>query len=141
MDGKPDLHRGVVFRAEHDRSYPFWGNDEPPRSKLCLVFNADPVRPGDDVHYFLATSKVAKYRESPSILSDVLILPPASYPFFPQETLIDFRNLCVVALEKLVTKRLRVRGTINAEDVRRCEDVAAKARILDNRHKRLLGLR
>ncbi|HXH95429.1 MAG TPA: hypothetical protein VNN25_27885 [Thermoanaerobaculia bacterium] len=134
------LHRGVIFRAEHDDSYPFWGDNEPPRSKLCLVFNADPVQEGD-VHYFLATSKVDRYRESPSILSDVLILPPASYPFFPRETLIDFRRLCVVSIEKLVTKRLTLRGVLSDEDIRRCEDVAAKARILDNRHKRLLRLR
>jgi len=136
----PDLHRGVIFRAEHDDSYPFWGDNEP-RSKLCLVFNADPVLEGDDVHYFLATSKIAKHRESPSILSDVLILSPASYPFFPLETLIDFRSLCVVSVEKLVTTRLTLRGVISPEDIRRCEDVAAKARILDNRHKRLLRLR
>jgi len=79
------LHRGVIFRAEHDDSYPFWGDNEPPRSKLCLVFNADPVQEGD-VHYFLATSKVDRYRESPSILSDVLILPPASYTSFSIDT-------------------------------------------------------
>ena len=138
--GIPTLHRGVIFRAEHDDSYPFWGDNEA-RSKLCLVFNAEPVREDDDVHYFLATSKITKHRESPSILSDVLILPPASYPFFPLETLIDFRSLCVVSIEKLVTKKLTLRGVLNAEDVRRCEEVAAKARILDNRHKRLLKLR
>jgi hypothetical protein len=113
----PVLHRGVIFRAEHDDSYPFWGDNEA-RSKLCLVFNADPVREGDDVHYFLATSKIARHRESPSILSDVLILPPDSYPFFPLETLIDFRSLCVVSIEKLVTKKLTLRGVLNAEDVR-----------------------
>ncbi len=138
--GIPTLNRGVIFRAEHDDSYPFWGDNQA-RSKLCLVFNAEPVGEGEDVHYFLATSKIARHRESPSILSDVLILPPASYPFFPLETLIDFRSLCVVPVDKLMTKRLTLRGVLSPEDIRRCEDVAAKARILDNRHKRLLGLR
>jgi hypothetical protein len=77
----PTLRRGMVFRAEHDDTYDFWGDDQPPRSKLCLVFNAEPVSGGGEVHYFLSTSKVAKLRETPSILSDVLILPAGRTTF------------------------------------------------------------
>lgn len=135
------LSRGIVFRAEHDSTYEFWGNDQPPRSKLCLAFNADPVSDGGDVHYFLTTSKVTRYRETPSILSDVLILPPGSYDFFPDETLLDFRRLCVVSFSKLVTHRMTIKGTIGEEDIRRCADIASTARILETSAKKLLRLR
>lgn len=135
------LYRGTVFRAEHDSTYDFWGSEQPPRSKLCLVFNADPVSDGDEVQYFLTTSKVTKYRETPSILSDVLILPPASYDFFPDETLLDFRHLCVVPFAKLATHRISIKGKISEEDVRRCAEIISKARLLENRAKKLLRLR
>jgi hypothetical protein len=55
------LYRGMVFRAEHDSTYDFWGGEQP-RNKLCLVFNAAPVSEGEDVHYFLTTLQgIAKH--------------------------------------------------------------------------------
>jgi len=94
----PVLHRGVVFSAEHDNTYTFWHDDDP-QKKYCSVFNAEPLSDDGDVHYFLATSNVSRYRESPSLLSDVLILPLGSYEFFDRETVLDFRELCIVPLQ------------------------------------------
>jgi hypothetical protein len=137
----PSLTRGTVFRAEHDDSFEFWTAGEPPRSKLCLVFNVTSPAGAEDVHYFLTTSKVSVYRENPSILSDTFIIPAGQYEFFPEETLIDFRTLCFAPLDKLKSKRLRVLGKISEADVLACAKVAGAARILENRSKRLLGLR
>jgi len=136
----PVLRRGTVFRAEHDDSFAFWESGDP-RWKLCLVFNVTPPDNADDVYYFLATSKVSKYRENPSILSDTLILPAGAYPFFPEETLLDFRTLCIVSLDKLMGKGMKVVGELNAADLRKCEEIAGTARILENRAKKLIGLR
>ena len=136
----PVLRRGIVFRAEHDDSFGFWVS-EGSRSKLCVVFNAKEPEVNDDVHYFLATSKVARYRENPTLLSDVLILPAGLYACFPEETLIDFRELCVVPFRKLVAKNLTVAGVLSDDHVRECEKVVGSARILENRAKKLLGLR
>lgn len=129
-----------MFRAEHDDSFDFWKSSEP-RWKLCLVFNAVPPSAPDDIHYFLTTSKVASFRERPSLLSDVLILPAGTYPFFPQETLIDFRSLHVVPFPKLLSKGLRVLGELTPSDIAACESTAGTARTLENRWKKLLRLR
>lgn len=139
MPGTPDLPRGCVFRAEHDSSYEFWKSDEP-RWKRCLAFNAVPPAAADDVHYFIATSKLTYFRENPHFLSDILIFPANAYPFFPEETAIDFRDLRVVALAKLQSKGLRILGHITPQDVARCETVVRTARLLQNRAKRLLGV-
>jgi hypothetical protein len=136
----PQLVRGTVFRAEHDDSFEFW-NSSDPRSKLCLTFNLTPPTAGGDVHYFLATSKVSSYRENPSILSDTFIISPGRYAFFPDETLIDFRTLCVVPMDKLIGKRLEVKGELSKEDLAATEKIVGVARILENRAKKLLGLR
>jgi hypothetical protein len=88
----PALPRGTVFRAEHDSSYLLWQSDEP--RSIAVAFNLTlPSAAGDAVHYFLATSKVARFRENPTILDEVAIFAAGSYPFFPEETAIDFR-LC-----------------------------------------------
>lgn len=136
----PTLRRGVIFRAEHDASFDFWGS-EAPRWKLGLAFNAEPPTPSEDVLYFLATSKVSKFRETPSILSDTLIFPVGAYSFFPDETLIDFRTLCAAPLYKLLRKGLSVKGELTAADIQKCVEVVSAARILPNRAKKLLGLR
>jgi hypothetical protein len=135
------LRRGMVFRAQHDDTFAFWGTDQPPRSKLGLVFNASPVSDGSDVQYFLTTTKVGRFRETPSILTDVLIVPAGTYPFWPEETLIDFRHLCIVAYAKLVAHHMTLKGAITDDHLRECEEIVAKARLLENRAKKLLALR
>jgi hypothetical protein len=136
----PTLQRGTVFRAEHDDSFDFWRSPEP-RNKIALVFNATPVDAAADVHYFLATSKVMRYRENPAVLSDTLIFPAGTYPFFTEETLLDFSTLCTVPYAKLLGKGLQVLGSLTADDVARCARAIGAARVLENRAKRLLGLR
>lgn len=138
MSTTPALRRGAVFLAEHDNSYPFW--DGPPRKKLCLVFNVEPVSHGD-VHYFFATSKVWKYRAMPSIMTDVRVLPQGSYDFFPEETLLDFRYLHIVPLMKLKTHNMTIKGRLTDDDIYECAKTAAAARILGRPDKRLLALR
>lgn len=81
------------------------------------------------------------YRENPSILSDTIIIDAGAYDFFPQETLVDFRTLCVVPLEKLMSKGLKVVGELDPSDIAACEKTIGSARILENRAKKLLGLR
>jgi hypothetical protein len=136
----PTLQRGTVFRAEHDDSFDFWRSPEP-RNKIALVFNRNPVGSSDDVHYFLATSKVSKYRENPAVLGDTLIFAAGSYPFFTEETLLDFTNLCTVPYTKLLGKGLQVLGALTDADVARCANTIALARVLENRAKKLLRLR
>jgi hypothetical protein len=136
----PDLLRGTVFRAEHDDSFEFWRSPAP-RNKIGLVFNVNRVDAPGDVHYFLATSKVSKYRENPAVLSDTLIFPAGTYPFFTEETLLDFTSLCTVPYAKLLEKGLLVLGSLTAADVARCAKTIGAARILENRAKKLLGLR
>ena len=133
------LGRGAVFGASHDASYDFWVSGEP-KWKMCLAFNVNPPAANDDVHYFIATSNVGFFRENPHLLSDVLILPARAYPFFPEETVLDFRDLCVVPLAKLQAKGLKLLGKLNESDVTRCENTIRSARILGNREKRRLAL-
>jgi hypothetical protein len=121
MTGTPEaLYRGCVFRAEHDSSYDFW-NSPDPRWKLCLAFNATTPGEADDVHYFIATSQVNYFRENPHLLSDVLIIQPNEYKFFPAETAIDFRDLRVVPWTKLQSKGLRILGYLTDEGPRSVE--------------------
>lgn len=136
----PTLQRGRVFGAHHDSSYEFWQKSEPPRWKLCLAFNSEAPDAQGDVYYFIATSKVTYFRENPQLLSDVLILAKGSYPFFPEETAIDFRDLRSVPIVKLLSKGLRVLGDLSVDDIRKCETVIKGARLLDNRSKRRLAL-
>jgi|ERR1051325_2732192 hypothetical protein len=138
----PTLHRGTVFRAEHDNTYEFWGSGAP-RSKYGVVFNAAPVagESNEEVLYFLCTSKVSKLREKPAVLSDVMILPAGEYTFFPDETAIDCRSLCAVPLAKLVQHHMKIVGELTPAHIRQCEETVAKARILEFRAKKLLGLR
>ena len=131
------LDRGTVFRAIHDSSYAFWHDDEPPRAKFCVVFNVNPVSHGD-VHYFMTSSRIWKYQD---VLSDVLIIPPGTYDFFPEETLIDVRYLCIVPLAKLMTKNMEIKGPLTVDDVYRCAEIAANAKALVRPDKKLLGLR
>jgi len=134
------LRRGCVFGADHDTSFDFWVED--PKWKRCLLFNLLPPAENDDAHYFLATASGVNYfRENPLLLSDVLILPASSYSFFPRETAIDFRNLCVAPMRKLRHMNLRELGELRAGDVARCAEIAGKAMQLTNRSKKLLGLR
>jgi len=133
------LERGSVFGAEHDSSYDFWKSGDP-RWKRCLAFNASATDAAGDVEYFIATSKLTYFRENPHMLSEVLILPPNSYPFFPEETAIDFRQLCIVSLGKLQSNGLRVIGHLTSDDIRRCEERIRAARLLPNRDRRRLGL-
>lgn len=133
------LPRGCVFRAEHDASYDFWNSDDP-RWKRCLAFNSTPPEPAGDVHYFVATSQINYFRENPHLLSEVLILQPNRYRFFPEETAIDFRDLRIVSLEKLQLKGLRILGNLTPEDVQRCESIIRTARLLSNRDRRRLAL-
>jgi hypothetical protein len=133
------LRRGSIFRAEHDSSYAFWQSTEP-RWKLCLAFGAAPADPTGDVHYFIATSKVNYFRENPQLLSEVLILPPASYPFFPEETAVDLRELRIVPFMKLQANGLEVLGHLTPEDILRCESIVRAGRLLSNRDRRLLKL-
>lgn len=77
-----ELRRGCVFGADHDASLQFWVSD--PKCKRCLLFNAVPPTDAENAHYFIATaSGVDYFRENGHLLSDVLILPANSYPFFP----------------------------------------------------------
>ncbi|MBV9497213.1 MAG: hypothetical protein JOZ54_23460 [Acidobacteria bacterium] len=136
----PTLHRGIVFRAEHDSTFESWGSEEP-RAKFCVVFNAEPAIGDADVHYFMCTSKVARLRETPSLHSDILFLEAGAYACFSLETAIDFRTLYVVPLPKLISHRMKIVGELTPADVRRCEEIVATARVLEGRAKKLLGLR
>lgn len=133
------LQRGSVFGAQHDSSYDFWASSDP-RWKLCVVFNTTPPAASDDVQYFIATSQVNYFRENALLASEVLILPPGSYPFFPEETAIDFRDLRIVPRPKLESKGLKVLGDLSAHDIQRCEAIIRAARLLENRAKRRLAL-
>ena len=133
------LQRGCVFRAEHDASYEFWKSADA-RWKLCLTFNSTPPEITGDVYYFIATSKLAYFRENPHLLSEVLIFPPNTYSFFPEETAIDFRDLRIVPFAKLQAKGLRILGQLTATDTQRCEMTIRAARLLPNRDRRRLNL-
>jgi len=133
------LRRGSIFRAEHDSSFEFWKSAEP-RWKLCLAFNSIPPATDGDVHYFIATSKIAYFRENPHLLSEVLLFPPNAYDFFPEETAIDFRELRIVPFAKLESKGLRILGQLTAVDIERCESAIRTARVLSNRDRRRLDL-
>ncbi|HEV7573479.1 MAG TPA: hypothetical protein VGQ21_18430 [Thermoanaerobaculia bacterium] len=133
------LQRGCVFRAEHDASYEFWKSPDA-RWKLCLAFNSIPADTTSDVHYFIATSKLTYFRENPHLLSEVLIVPPNLYSFFPEETAIDFRDLHVVPFSKLQSNGLRVLGHLTPGDIQRCEATIRAARLLSNRDRRRLNL-
>jgi hypothetical protein len=85
MVAAPTLPRGTVFGADHDDTYEFW-NSPDPSWKRCLAFNVTPPTVTDEVHYFIATSQVNAFRENPQLLSDILVFPANSYPFFPKET-------------------------------------------------------
>jgi hypothetical protein len=133
------LPRGSVFGAQHDSSYDFWASGDP-RWKLCVAFNAVPPAAADDVHYFIATSQVNYFRENPQLESEVLILAPGSYSFFPEETAIDFRDLRIVPRAKLNSKGLKILGSLSEDDVRKCEAIIRGTRLLENRSKRRLAL-
>jgi hypothetical protein len=133
------LHRGCVFRAEHDSSYEFWKSADA-RWKLCLTFNATPPDATGDVHYFIATSKLTYFRENPHLLSEVLIFQPNTYSFFSEETAIDLRDLHIVPFVKLQSNGLRIVGELSAADVGRCEAAIRVARLLPNRDRRRLNL-
>ena len=133
------LQRGTVFGAQHDDTYDWWQSEEP-KWKWCLVFNAKPLQPDEDVLYFVATSQLTYFRENPNLLTDILILAAGTYPFFPVETAIDFRDLRMVPLAKLLEKGLRIAGLLSAADVARCESIVRQARLLENRAKRDLAL-
>lgn len=140
MGAAEELRRGCVFGADHDTSFNFWVAD--PKWKRCLLFNLSPPGNSDEAHYFIATaSGVHYFREHEHLLSDVLIFPAGAYPFFPKETAIDFRELCVVPVKKLRQKNLRLLGHLSVADVQRCATTASSARILETRDKKLLGLR
>lgn len=135
-----ELRRGCVFGADHDTTLEFWVSD--PKWKRCLLFNLAPPQESGDAHYFIATaSGVHYFLENSNLLSDVLILPANAYPFFPKETALDFRELCVVPMKKLREMNLRVLGHLSADDVAKCEVAANSAAQLVNEDKRLLGLR
>src|SRR5438105_2874652 len=133
------LQRGCVFRSEHDPSYEFWKSADA-RWKLCLTFNSAPAEVTDDVHYFIATSKLTYFRENPHLLSEVLILPANTYSFFPDETAIDFRDLYIVPFAKLQSSGLRILGQLTAADIERCEAIIRTARLLSNHDRRRLDL-
>jgi hypothetical protein len=133
------LQRGCVFRAEHDESYEFWKSADA-RWKLCLTFNSTPPAATDDVHYFLATSKLTYFLENPHLLSEVVIFPPNTYSFFPEETAIDFRDLLIVPFVKLQSKGLHILGKLTSADSERCEATIRAARLLSNRDRRRLNL-
>jgi hypothetical protein len=133
------LRRGSIFRAEHDSSYAFWKSGGA-RWKLCLSFGSAPVEAAGDVHYFSSTSKVNYFRENPHLHSEVLILKPGVYSFFPEETAIDFRELRIVPMAKLQANGLEVLGHLTVEDIQRCESIIRAGRLLSNRDRRLLDL-
>jgi len=133
------MRRGTVFRAVHDEDYEFWVRDEP-RSKFCIVFNLTPPSEGDDVHYFITTKDVTRYRETPLLLSECVILAKGTYPFFELETAIQLDSLCVVPYRRLRTKRLKYLGELSPHDIARCEDVIRASRVLLPRDRKLLGL-
>jgi hypothetical protein len=135
----PELVRGCVFGAEHDRSFDFWASGES-RWKLCVAFNATPPAADDDVHYFMATSQVNFFRERTQLAAEAVIFPANSYPFFPVETVLDFRDLRIAPKAKLQAKGLRVLGHLSDEDISRCVTTIRAARLLENRAKRRLGL-
>jgi hypothetical protein len=141
MGALDELRRGCVFGAVHDPTYPFWRSDEV-KWKRCLMFNLTPPTESDDAHYFIATaSGVHFFRENPHLLSDVLLFPAGSYPFFPEETAVDFRELCIIPIRKLQQNSLRPLGHLSAEDIERCVMTAKAARQLAFRELKLLGLR
>lgn len=139
MSQVPRVERGVIFGAEHDSSFEFWLSGSP-RWKLCLAFNAVPPSLPDDVLYFIATSGVGFFHENPQLADDALILKPDTYSFFPRETALDFRELCVVPFTKLLNKQFKILGSLSDSDVRRCEQRIRSARQLEPRMKRKLGL-
>ena len=135
-----ELRRGCVFGADHDTTLEFWVAD--PKWKRCLLFNASPPGEADNAHYFFATaSGVGFFQQHTNLMSDVLILPANSYPFFPKETALDFREVHVVPMKKLREMNLRVLGHLSAADIARCEVGANSACQLVNDDKRMLALR
>lgn len=130
----PQIARGVVFGVEHDSSYEFWVSGES-RWKLCVAFNVKPPKLDEDVLYFICTSNAGFFREHPHFLSDVVLFPAKSYQFFPDETVLDLRTLATVPLKKLISKGLKVLGTLSAADIAKCEKAIQLARILENKSK------
>ena len=135
----PTLTRGCVFRAEHDDSFVGW-RDTTPRKKICVAFNAVPPGLPDEVHYFMATSQVAFYHDNPNLMSDAVEFPAGSYPFFPEQTIVNFREMYSATLAKLRQHSFKPLGSLSPADIKRCEDVARGAMQLLIKHKRLLGL-
>ena len=139
MASAAQIVRGTIFRAEHDSSFDFWESAEP-RKKFCIAFNLSAITEKDDVHYFICTKDVSRFRENTSLLSDCLIVPKGSYNCFPLETAIDTSYLCVVPFAKLNSKGLKVVGTLTATDVQKLESIVSGGRILVTRSRKLLGL-
>ncbi len=133
------ITRGCVFGATHDATFEFWIDDKP-KWKRCLAFGLTPPSDDEDAHYFIGTSNVNRFTEQPLLMTDCLIFEAGSYPFFPEKTAIDFSELCIVPMEMLRKKGLKTLGHMSATDIERCAKVIAEARILPNKHKKLLGL-
>jgi hypothetical protein len=139
---KISIERGCVFGAEHDPSYGnAWISDEV-EWKKCLAFNLGPAvtADADDVHYFLATAELWRFRENPQLMSEVCFFDANSYPFFGQETAIEFSYLWRVPLAKLKGHRLKIQGRLSDADIKRCVESARGARLLNQKERRLLGL-
>jgi hypothetical protein len=136
------IGRGCIFGAEHDPSFGDTWVSQSAEWKKCLAFNVGPAVTDDseNVHYFLATAELWRFRENPQLLTEVCFFAANSYPFFPQETAIEFSYLWTVPLGKLKQHGLRVQGHLTTGDVERCINGARGARLLTPKERRLLAL-
>ncbi len=69
------------------------------KTKFAVILNA--VCPQPEVLYVFATSKTDFYDKHQQFKAAIIRVPPGTYAFFPLATIIPFRHVHGIAIEKL----------------------------------------
>ena len=121
------LSHGSVFHAFHDDSG---------KGKFFILLNA--TWPDHEVHSVLCTSQLDFFADG-QLDSQILRIPAGVYPFFPKDTIVDFRRLWSVALTTLCAAQgFSVKGELSAADLKECDHRVRCALQLTGRQKKLL---
>ena len=132
------LRRGVVYKTVYDS--PDTGIS---KEKFFVLVNHDP-KTGDPLFFFITTSKLAYYREHPSLKDDVVILTPAEAGCFPLATAIVCRRVERFSKDfledRFINKTCRVAGELPEAVLWEVDQIVRKSGLLsDEEREEILG--
>jgi hypothetical protein len=140
LQGKFDgwVKRGAIvrFHAE-DLQDPDHPDGKP---KFAVILNAS--LPASEVLYVFSTSKTEFYGKHKQFEPAIIRIPPGRYDCFPLETIIPFRTIHSIDVEKLKAQygaqRLTFCGELTAEHIAKADAIIKVGLFISPRQKTLI---